>query len=113
MGNIALRVGIKPEFLAFWDSVLTISPPKLPDIITQPTATCLSGSLPKRTMLLSCSHHYPPGDEFTPRLHHDLLLVHDVLLLSCLHNVVLLQLLQREGSRTVILYLYLNNIGFQ
>ena len=32
MGNIAPRVGIRPPFLAVWASVLTITPPKLPDV---------------------------------------------------------------------------------
>ena len=31
--------------LAFWISVLTITPPKLPDITILPTPTCLCGSL--------------------------------------------------------------------
>ena len=34
MGNIATRVGTEPTYLAFWPSVLTISPPRLPDVTT-------------------------------------------------------------------------------
>ena len=40
MGNIAPRAGIKPTCLAFWASMLTITPPRLPDVITIPTPNC-------------------------------------------------------------------------
>ena len=37
MGNIAPRTGIEPTPFAFWASVLTITPPRLPNITTLPT----------------------------------------------------------------------------
>ena len=48
MGNIVPRAGIESTSLAFQTSVLTITPPRLPDVITIPTNTCLNGSLPER-----------------------------------------------------------------
>ena len=44
MGNSVPRVGMEPISLAFLASVLTITPPRLPDIIIHP---CLNGSLPE------------------------------------------------------------------
>ena len=44
MGNLALRGGIEPTFLA---SVLTITP-WLPDVIRLPTPTCICGSWHER-----------------------------------------------------------------
>ena len=41
MGSAMPRAGIKPTSLAFWASVLTITPPRLPDVITLPTPTYL------------------------------------------------------------------------
>ena len=46
MENIVSRAGIELTFLAFWTSVLTIELPRLPDVTTVPTLTCLCGSLP-------------------------------------------------------------------
>ena len=39
-GNIVSRAGIKLAYLTFWATVLTISPPRLPDVSTVPTPTC-------------------------------------------------------------------------
>ena len=50
MGNIVLRVGIELTSLAFQASVLTITPPRLCDVTTLPTPTCLCGSLPERSL---------------------------------------------------------------
>ena len=41
MGNIAHRAGIEPISLAFWASVLTIIPRRLPDVSMLPTPSCL------------------------------------------------------------------------
>ena len=48
MGNIARRVGIEPIPLAFWTSMLTITPHRLPNVITLPTPACICDSLPER-----------------------------------------------------------------
>ena len=40
MENIAPRVGIEPTSLAFWVSVLTITPPRLTDVTTLQTPAC-------------------------------------------------------------------------
>ena len=48
--NTVPRVGIETPSLAPWASVLTNRPPRLPNVTTLPTPTCLSGSLPKRSM---------------------------------------------------------------
>lgn len=48
-----------------------------------------------------------PDNEIRASLDHDLLLVHDVLLLSRLHDVVLLQNLQGIGPAVVVVDLYL------
>ena len=55
MGNVALRKGIEPTSLAFQVGVLTTSPPRLPDVTTLPTPTCLceSLSLPKRSVQIN------------------------------------------------------------
>ena len=50
MGNNAPRAGIKPTSLAFWASVLTLSPPRLADVTPLPTPTCLFSSLPERPL---------------------------------------------------------------
>ena len=50
MGNIAYVAGFELTRIALWDGVLTITPPKLPDIISLPTPTCLCGSLPLRSV---------------------------------------------------------------
>ena len=47
MGNIVPRVKIEPISLAFWVSMLTITPPSLPDVTTLPTPTCLKQFLAK------------------------------------------------------------------
>ena len=39
MGNIAPRDEIEPTPPAFWTSMLTITPPRLPDITKLPTST--------------------------------------------------------------------------
>lgn len=48
-----------------------------------------------------------PDDEVGAGLSHDLLLVHDVLLLPRLHNVVLLENFEGERPRIVIVHLNL------
>ena len=50
MGNIAPRAGIKPTSLAFWPSVLTTMPPRLPDVTTLPMLTWLCGIFPDRSV---------------------------------------------------------------
>ena len=40
MGNIVRGAEIEPTCLAFQTSVLTISSPRLPDVITTPTPAC-------------------------------------------------------------------------
>ena len=45
MGSIAPKVGIKSTYLAFWASVVTITPPRFPDVVTLFTPDCLCGSL--------------------------------------------------------------------
>ena len=47
MGNIAPRVGIKAASLAFWASMLTIKPARLPGVMTLSVSTCLCGFLPE------------------------------------------------------------------
>ena len=49
MGNGAPKEGFELTPLAFWASVLTITPHRLPDITTIPTPICLCGSQPKRS----------------------------------------------------------------
>ena len=41
MGNMVPRAGIEPTSLAFWASVLTISPSRFPGVNMPPTPTCL------------------------------------------------------------------------
>ena len=41
MGNIAPRAGIEPTSLAFQARLLTIIPPRLPDVTTLPMPTCV------------------------------------------------------------------------
>ena len=41
MGNIAPRAEIKLSSLLFWVNVLTIMPPRFPDVTILPTPTCL------------------------------------------------------------------------
>ena len=53
-GNIALRVGIESTSPAFQANVLTITPPRLPDVSILPMPTCLCGSL-------SDYYTHPPG----------------------------------------------------
>ena len=50
IGNTAPRVGIEPTSLAFWASVLTITPRRLPDITTIPAPPCLCSSVPQRSV---------------------------------------------------------------
>ena len=50
MGNIVSRAGIEPTSFAFWASVLTISPSRLPDVTTLPIPTCLGGTLPEMSV---------------------------------------------------------------
>ena len=42
MGNIAHRAGIEPIYIAFQASMLTITPPRPPDVTMLPM--CLGGS---------------------------------------------------------------------
>ena len=53
MGKIAPKDGIEPTSLAFWSSVLTITSPRLPDVVILPTATCIYDVLPKRAVHIS------------------------------------------------------------
>ena len=50
MGNIEFRVGSEPMSLAFCTSVLTITPPRFPDVTTLSTHTYLCDSLPERSV---------------------------------------------------------------
>ena len=61
-GNISPTVGFEPTPLEFRASVLTITPPRLPDVTTLPMPTCLCVSLPQRsvqtaTILTEPGHH--------------------------------------------------------
>ena len=49
-GNIVPTAGIEPTSLAFYASVLTITPPSLADVNTLQTHTCLCGSMPDRSV---------------------------------------------------------------
>ena len=49
MGNIAPKSRIKPTSLAFLAIVLTITLPRLPDLTTLPTTTCLLSTLMVRS----------------------------------------------------------------
>ena len=49
IGNIMPGVGIQPTSLVLRDSVLSITPPRLPDVTTVPTPSCLCSSLPERS----------------------------------------------------------------
>ena len=46
MGNIVTKVGIEPTFLVIRASVITDTLPRLPDVITILTPTCLCRALP-------------------------------------------------------------------
>ena len=50
MGNIAPKKRIKPTSLASFASVLTITPPRSPDVTILPMPTHLGGSLPKNSV---------------------------------------------------------------
>ena len=50
IGNIVPRAGIERTSRAFQASSLTITPPRLPDVTTMPTPTCLCSSLPQRAV---------------------------------------------------------------
>ena len=43
-------VGIEPTALAFRTSVLTITPPRIPDVTNLPMPTCVCGSLPEKSV---------------------------------------------------------------
>ena len=47
MGNIVPSAGIEPTSLVFWASVLTITPPRVPEGIILTMLTCLCSSLPE------------------------------------------------------------------
>ena len=49
MRNFAPRAGIESTSLPFWASMLTITPPMIPDTTTLPMPTYLCGSLPMRS----------------------------------------------------------------
>ena len=53
MRNIVPRVGIEPTSLAFQANLLTISPPRIPDVTTLPVATCLCSCLPERSVQIT------------------------------------------------------------
>ena len=59
MRNIVPSAGIEPTSLAFQASVLTITPPRLPDVTTLPTATFLHCSLPERSGLTTTYIYIP------------------------------------------------------
>ena len=48
--HIVPRAGIEPTTLAFQASMLTITPPRFPDVTTVPTPTCLCSLLPERSV---------------------------------------------------------------
>ena len=48
--DIAPRAGIEPTYLAFQANVLMITPPRLPDVTTIPTPTCLYGSFLEKSV---------------------------------------------------------------
>ena len=50
MGNIAYKAGTEPTSLAFQANVLTVPPPRLPDVTTLSTPTCLGSSLLERSV---------------------------------------------------------------
>ena len=50
MGNIVPRAGIKPTYLEFWTSLLSVTSHRLVDFTTIPTPICLYGSLPERSV---------------------------------------------------------------
>ena len=50
-GNIEPRAVIEPTSLALWASVLTILPPRIPDVTSLSVPTWLCGSLPQRSVL--------------------------------------------------------------
>ena len=52
-GNIVPKAGIEPTFLVFCASVVTITPPRLPDVTTVCMPNCLRGSLPERSVQTS------------------------------------------------------------
>ena len=60
MGNIVPRAGIEPTSLGFRTSVLTIKPPRVPNVSIISTPICPCGSLPERSaqtitlVLLNC-----------------------------------------------------------
>ena len=60
MGNIAPRPGIELTTLELWVSVLTTTPPRLPDVITQSILICLCSDLPERSVQ-STYYAGPPG----------------------------------------------------
>ena len=45
--EMCLEWGVEPTSLAFRVSVLSITPPRLPDVTTLPMSTCLCGSFHK------------------------------------------------------------------
>ena len=53
MGNNLARAGIKPTSLALWANVLTITPPRLPDVTVLPMPACPCGFLPERSVKTS------------------------------------------------------------
>ena len=50
VGNSVPRAGIEPILLAFQASVLPITPPRLSDVSTLSTPTCLCGTMPQRSV---------------------------------------------------------------
>ena len=50
MGSIVPRVGGDPTYLAFWTSVLTITPHRHLDVTTLPTPARLCGSFPEKSV---------------------------------------------------------------
>ena len=71
MANIVPRMGIKLTSLVFRARAVTNTPPRLPDVTILLTPTCLSGSLPERSVQttilfigqLRLNHHGSGGAE--------------------------------------------------
>ena len=53
MGNIVPRAELEPIFLACQVGVLTITTPRLPNVITLTASTCLYGSLSDRSVQMT------------------------------------------------------------
>ena len=71
IGNIVPRVRTEHTSLAFWASLLTITSPRLPDVTTLPTPTCLDEALCLRDQSKPLHHNNKYHLQQTFRhLHH-------------------------------------------